>query len=300
MQHIAAYGHSYGTIEEYNFRYVEFERHEEIIAAHNATESTFTLGHNKFSTWTDAEYKRILGYKESIIPQAPAETFDESNYQAAASVDWRNHNAVTPIKDQGQCGSCWAFSSTGCMEGANAIKNGSLVSLAEQQFVSCVTLCFGCNGGNYGIVFSRYSPKNPSYGESAWPYTATNGTCSPPSGSTTGISMSGGTAVTTNSKTAMMAALEQQPVSVSIEADKSVFQSYQSGVFSSSQCGTSLDHAVLLVGYSTGTSEGDYFILKNSWGTSWGDAGYMKLGMEANGTDGYCGVYMNPMTCQAN
>lgn len=88
-------------------------------------------------------------------------------------------------------------------------------------------------------------------------------------------------------------------MSVSIEADKSVFQSYKSGVFASSSCGTSLDHAVLLVGYSTGTSEGDYFILKNSWGTTWGDAGYMKLGMEANGQDGYCGVYMNPWTCQA-
>merc|ERR1711948_208827 len=158
-------------------------------------------------------------------------------------VDWTTKGAVTPVKNQGQCGSGWSFSTTGALEGAYEIASGNLVSLSEQQFVDCDKVDSGCSGGLMGV-----SP---------------------------------------DSESAMMSAVSQQPVSIAIEADKSVFQLYKSGVLQSS-CGSSLDHGVLLVGY--GTEDGtDYWKVKNSWGSSWGDAGYVKL-LRGKGGSGECGL----------
>merc|ERR1712094_145832 len=137
-------------------------------------------------------------------------------------------------------------------------------------------LCFGCNGGNFNTVFGNYAKKNAMYAEADWPYTATNGTCSPPSASPTNFKTSGLIQVTANSSTALKTQLPTQPVSVAIQADQRVFQLYQSGVFDDSRCGTSLDHAVTLVGYGTEGGQ-DYYLMRNSWGSSWGESGYMKM-----------------------
>lgn len=148
VQHLAEHGISYGTKEEYNFRLGIYKRKDAENQEINANpENTFTVGHNMFSTWTDDEYKKLLGYRG---PQTlPAEeVVEEFNATATpTSIDWRSKGAVNPVKNQGMCGSCWAFSATAAIEGAHFVSTGKLVSLAEQQIVDCDTRDGGCNGG---------------------------------------------------------------------------------------------------------------------------------------------------------
>merc|ERR1712232_1401938 len=205
-------------------------------------------------------------------------------------------NAVTPVKDQGQCGSCWTFSSTGALEGTHAITSGKLESFSEQQIVDCANLkhgyaSFGCNGGNQSVAF-KYLESHKAELESVYKYTAKNGTCQYDESSATAVEVSTYKNVVKDNVDQMKAAVAQQPVSVSIEADKAVFQQYKSGIFDSAECGTKLDHAVLVAGY--GSENGtDYWIMKNSWGTVWGEEGYMQL--EIVDGAGICGIQMGPL-----
>merc|ERR1711862_539147 len=193
----------------------------------------------------------------------------------ADAVDWTTKGAVTPVKNQGQCGSCWSFSTTGALEGAYEIASGNLVSLSEQQFVDCDKVDSGCSGGLMDNGFN-FAKSNALCTEASYPYKAKGGTCAA-SSCTVGLAkgaVTGYKDVSADSESAMISAVTQQPVSIAIEADKSVFQLYKSGVLQST-CGSQLDHGVLLVGY--GTEDGkDYWKVKNSWGSSWGDAGYVK------------------------
>ena len=146
-EHVAAHGLSFGTPEEYQFRQAIFERKDRENDEINADPAnTFTVGHNQFSTWTDAEYKRLLGYRApKNVTEIPVKELDEVNIPA--SMDWRTQGAVNAVKNQGQCGSCWAFSATAAIEGHHFIQQGKLLSLSEQQLVDCDTTCYGCNGG---------------------------------------------------------------------------------------------------------------------------------------------------------
>ena len=147
-EHLAAFGKSYGTREEYQFRMEIFAQKDAEIKEINANpENTFTVGHNQFSTWTHDEYKQLLGFKLPADAELSSNVtvLDDSNL--ADSVDWRTKGAVNPVKNQGQCGSCWAFSATAAIEGHNFIQSGTLLSLAEQEFVDCDTSSYGCNGG---------------------------------------------------------------------------------------------------------------------------------------------------------
>jgi len=270
MVYLAEHGKSYITNEEFAARKDLWAETDAFIKAHNASGSKFQVGHNKMSDWTEYERTQILGY---VPPQdeEPAVWLEPTN---ADSVDWRTKGAVTPVKDQGQCGSCWTFSSTGALEGAHAIATGELLSFSEQQIVDCANvkhgyMSFGCNGGNQSVAF-KYLEKHNAELESVYKYTAKNGSCAYDKDSATAVDVSTYTNVTKNNVSQMKTAVAQQPVSVSIEADKRVFQQYTSGIFDSSECGTKLDHAVLVVGY--GSENGtDYWIMKNSWGTVWGD-----------------------------
>ena len=147
LEHIANYGLTYGTQEEYLFRqdiFLKKDFENKVINADPA--NTFTVGHNQFSTWTDAEYKRLLGYRApKNVTEIPVKELDEVNIPA--SMDWRTQGAVNAVKNQGQCGSCWAFSATAAIEGHHFIQQGKLLSLSEQQLVDCDTTCYGCNGG---------------------------------------------------------------------------------------------------------------------------------------------------------
>ena len=294
MNHLAKFGKNLGDVEEFHTRLAIFSAKDAEYKQINATEKNFTVGHNQFSDWTHEEYGALLGLREAHH-QDQTVIFDESSN--ADSVNWVEAGAVTGVKDQGQCGSCWSFSTTGAMEGAHFIAKGELLSFSEQQLVDCAnTLNMGCNGGNPLWAY-RYLKSHDAELESVYPYfsgtTMKAGDCQYDSLSKTSVEVTASSSVTASSPDQMRAALTQQPLAVLVEADQTVFQGYTSGVLDSAACGTNLDHAVLAVGYGTDEATGlDYWLVKNSWSTTWGDNGYIKLA--ANSSDGICGVQMGP------
>merc|ERR550532_690758 len=283
MNYIAKFGKVIENLEEFETRLAHFIKSETEIEAHNATEANFKLGHNQFSDRSHEEYSAMLGFVN--LQDAPKNVVVLEEANGPSEVNWVTAGAVTGVKNRGSCGSCWSFSTTGAMEGAHYVATGELLSFSEQQLVDCATgiyLNMGCNGGNPLWAY-RYLKKHYAELESEYPYTSGNGDdstdCLYDSHSKTAVEVQASASVTSEDRDQMKAALAQQPLAVLVEADKMAFQTYQSGVLTGDACGTQLDHAVLAVGY--GTEDGqDYWLVKNSWDTTWGDNGYIKLGMD--------------------
>eukprot|EP00455_Lapot_gusevi_P026307 TRINITY_DN2777_c0_g1_i2.p1 TRINITY_DN2777_c0_g1~~TRINITY_DN2777_c0_g1_i2.p1 ORF type:complete len:275 (+),score=116.30 TRINITY_DN2777_c0_g1_i2:205-1029(+) len=269
-----------------------------MIRQHNMAGHSWHMAMNHFGDLTHEQFKaRFLGYRmvrNNIYRAANAAPF-HANATIPATVDWVAKGAVTPVKNQQQCGSCWAFSTTGSIEGAWFLAKGKLVSLSEQQLVDCSQAegNQGCNGGLMDQGF-QYVEQNGLCTEDSYPYTAQDGQCAS-SNCTSVVQISSFKDVAQNNEDALAQAVAQQPVSVAIEADQSGFQFYSGGVFDG-QCGTNLDHGVLVVGYGTDSASGElYWKVKNSWGASWGDQGYIKLVRRTgSGQPGQCGIAMQP------
>merc|ERR1712232_597251 len=235
-------------------------------------ESGAVLGATQFSDMTLEEFQAmpIRGFAAGSdlgLPKLGEHTSEEF----VGSIDWTTRGAVTPVKNQGQCGSCWAFSTTGGLEGAWQVASGNLVSLSEQQFVDCDKGSSGCNGGLMDQACG-WAQSTAIATEDSYPYTASDGSCS--SSFTTAIPSGGVTGYQDVSKSAdaLRSAVMGSPVSVAIEADQSAFQLYSGGTLTSG-CGSNLDHGVLAVGVNADGS----IKVKNSWGSSWGVDGYVNI-----------------------
>jgi len=279
-----------------------FANNDDTIDAHNEREfNTYELGHNQFSHMSFNEFKEYvhLGLDMPLEETALGNViYLSQNFTALpVSVDWTTQGAVTGVKDQGNCGSCWSFSATGALEGAYKIKYGALISFSEQNLVSCDTIDSACNGGLMDNAFSWTKTNGGLCTESGYPYTSgttgQKGTCVTTCAKNTAVAPKSFTDVAKNSDSALMTALVQQPVSVAIQADQPAFQLYKSGVLTGT-CGSNLDHGVLAVGYGTWTDGTDYYKVKNSWGTGWGMGGYILIQRGNPQRCGECGILCGP------
>jgi len=273
------YQKNYLGAEEETMRKAIFEKNVAYINKHNSQGHAYTLGMNQFGDLTNAEFQSMYlrPFKRAANRTTPVHEL--TNVAAPDSVDWRSKGYVTPIKDQGQCGSCWSFSSTGSIEGAHFKATGKLVSFSEQNLVDCSTKQGnqGCNGGLMDYAFEYVISNKGLDTESSYPYTARDGTCKyNPANS--GGTISSYKDVQAGSESALQDAVANiGPISVAIDASHNSFQFYKTGVYNEPLCSSkNLDHGVLAVGYGTESGK-DYWIVKNSWGTSWGSQGYILM-----------------------
>lgn len=325
------YRKKYQTFEEFQYRFETFCTNMKTILIHNSNESsTFKMSINQFADMTHDEFTnwRQTGYIKSTKSTNDTNTKKGSKLKLSknknknttcipfngtstivvtgsgnsatkikllpSAVDWRTKAAVTPVKDQGQCGSCWSFSSTGAMEGAWAIAKGELVSLSEQQLMDCSRKYGnqGCNGGDMDPSFIYAIQSGGLCKESDYAYQGidvfTCKKCKPVAQFTKCAD------VTPNNQLALKEAVSIGPVAVAIDANSKLFQFYSSGVITDATCGTTLDHGVLAIGY--GEDNGiKYWLVKNSWSDSWGDKGYVKIARSDGVNDsGVCGIAIDP------
>uniref|UniRef100_A0A0E0JU75 Uncharacterized protein n=1 Tax=Oryza punctata TaxID=4537 RepID=A0A0E0JU75_ORYPU len=296
---VAKYRKAYSSFEEKLRRFEVFKDNLNHIDEENKKVTSYWLGLNEFADLTHDEFKAAyLG----LTPPArmnSKELFRYEEVDMAAlpkEVDWRKKGAVTEVKNQGQCGSCWAFSTVAAVEGINAIVTGNLTALSEQELIDCDTDGNnGCNGGLMDYAFSYIAANGGLHTEEAYPYLMEEGTCR--RSSTEGdddeaaaaVTISGYEDVPRNNEQALLKALAHQPVSVAIEASGRNFQFYSGGVFDG-PCGTRLDHGVTAVGYGTASKGHDYIIVKNSWGSHWGEKGYIRMRRGTAKHDGLCGI----------
>lgn len=291
------HGKHYASAEEEAYRLAVFAAKVDAVEAHNADSARpYKLAINEYSDVTEEEFaaSKLMGgftfnvteYQASLRASSNVTVSLQALQALPSSIDWRSRGAVTPVKNQGSCGSCWAFGATGAMEGAVRISTGTLHNLSEQQLVDCA-IANGCNGGMYTTAF-QYVVSRGLCNSLSYPYRARVGTCAASSCRAV-VRISGFRNVASNNEGALMTAVASQPVAVAIDAN--AIMNYGGGVFTGT-CGTSLNHAVLAVGY--GTANGvNYWLVKNSWGTGWGEGGYIRL-VRGRGSTGQCGIAMMP------
>ncbi|TVT99654.1 hypothetical protein EJB05_27969 [Eragrostis curvula] len=276
---MAEHGRTYKDEAEKARRFEVFKANVDFIHRSNAAgDKKYTLGLNKFADITRDEFtamytgfkpvqagpKKLLGFKYENI------TLSDDNQE----VDWRQKGAVTGIKNQGQCGCCWAFSAVAAIEGLYQITSGQLASLSEQQLLDCSTNGNnnGCSGGVMNDAFQYIVDNGGITTEEAYPYTEQQGMCQSVQPA---VTISGYQNVPAEDENALAAAVANQPVSVGVDA--SDFHLYQQGIMTADGCGENINHAVTAIGYGRADDGTQYWLLKNQWGETWGEGGYMRL-----------------------
>ncbi|CAD7089017.1 unnamed protein product [Hermetia illucens] len=294
---------AYSDDTEEKFRMKIFVENKHKIAKHNQRyergEVSYKLGLNKYADMLHQEFVRTLnGFNSSAVSakltggrREPGVTFiSPAHVELPTTVDWRSKGAVTPIKDQGHCGSCWAFSTTGALEGQHFRRTGVLVSLSEQNLVDCSSSYGnnGCNGGLMDNAFKYIKDNGGIDTEKFYPYEGIDDSCHFDK-TQVGATDRGFVDIPEGDEQKMKEALATiGPVSVAIDASHESFQFYTEGVYYEPSCDSQqLDHGVLAVGYGTDQNGADYWLVKNSWGTTWGDQGYIKM---ARNKDNHCGI----------
>ncbi|XP_007017656.2 PREDICTED: zingipain-2 [Theobroma cacao] len=288
------HGKRYSSEEEKSYRLKVFEENYAFVTQHNGVgNSSYSLALNAFADLTHHEFKASrLGLSAAAIDgsrpnlQLPGLVRD-----IPASMDWRTKGAVTKVKDQGSCGACWSFSATGAIEGINKIVTGTLVSLSEQELVDCDrSYNSGCEGGLMDYAYQFVIDNHGIDNEEDYPYLGREKTCNKEKRKRRVVTIDGYAGVPANNEDLLLQAVAKQPVSVGICGSERAFQLYSKGIFTG-PCSSSLDHAVLIVGY--GSENGvDYWIVKNSWGTRWGMNGYIHLLRNSGDSKGLCGINM--------
>lgn len=287
---IQEYNKTYETDEYLLYRYLVFSNNMHYINERNSQNLSYTLEMNKFGDLTHDEFSDM--YKGYNGLNNASTMFDYSVHHLTlntlnyTTIDWRAEGLVTDIKDQEQCGSCWAFSAVVTMEGAHARHTGNLTSLSEQDLVDCVPDCYGCNGGwpylAIDYVINGSTTDNPNGTnvsgidtEVSYSYKGFDQSCNF-TNSTVGARFLNLTRLPQGSDAHLLdAVLTIGPISVAIDAEND-FQFYSSGIFTSNTCSnTQLDHAVAIVGYGRTSNGTSYYIVRNSWGTDWGQDGYV-------------------------
>jgi len=268
-----------------------FERNLAIIKKHNKLYSaglvSYDIAVNKFA---DMHISEVLGGGLKMPAFKSEPVYVSGKDLDLGHKDWRKlDGVVTPVKDQGQCGSCWAFSATGSLEGQWKLKKNESVSLSEQQLVDCSGGYgnYGCDGGWMEYAYNYIAKAGGIESEKDYPYKAYDGSCKFEKSKVVSTDRAYHFISSGNEKELTEAIANVGPIAIAIDAEDS-FQFYSHGVFVDNYCSSSrLDHGVLAVGFGTDSEQGDYYIVKNSWGSDWGESGYIRMARNHNNM---CGV----------
>ncbi|EEF47602.1 vignain-like [Ricinus communis] len=283
------------SLTEKNQRFNVFKENLKHIHKVNQKDRPYKLRLNKFADMTNHEFLQHYGgskvshYRMFHGSRRQTGFAHENTSNLPSSIDWRKQGAVTGVKDQGKCGSCWAFSSVAAVEGINKIKTGELISLSEQELVDCNSVNHGCDGGLMEQAFSFIEKTGGLTTENNYPYRAKDGYCDSAKMNTPMVTIDGYEMVPENDEHALMQAVANQPVSIAIDAGGQDFQFYSEGVYTG-DCGTELNHGVALVGYGATQDGTKYWIVKNSWGSEWGENGFIRMQRENDVEEGLCGI----------
>ncbi|XP_020089329.1 ananain-like [Ananas comosus] len=292
---MAEYGRVYKDNDEKMRRFQIFKNNVNHIETFNSRNgNSYTLGINQFTDMTNNEF--VAQYTGVSLPlnieREPVVSFDDVDISAVPqSIDWRNYGAVTSVKNQNPCGSCWAFAAIATVESIYKIKRGYLISLSEQQVLDCA-VSYGCDGGWVNKAYDFIISNKGVASAAIYPYKASQGTCRI-NGVPNSAYITGYTRVQSNNERSMMYAVSNQPIAASIEASGD-FQHYKRGVFSG-PCGTSLNHAITIIGYGQDSSGKKFWIVRNSWGASWGERGYIRMARDVSSSSGLCGIAIRPL-----
>ncbi|CAI9099962.1 OLC1v1036865C1 [Oldenlandia corymbosa var. corymbosa] len=299
---ISRHGRVYADDVEKAHRFKIFQENFEMIEAFNKAENrSYKLAINHFGDLTNDEFHAAHnGYIPLPKPKGynlDSNLFRYEDYDldaAPPSMDWRAMGAVTGVKYQGKCGSCWAFSAVAAMEGIHKIRTGALISLSEQELLDCANGfgSHGCSGGYMDDAFGFTAANHGLTTEANYPYIGMQGMCNANAESSRVASIVGYEDVPPYNEAALLSAAANQPVSVAIDARGPEFQFYAGGIFTGS-CGTDLNHGVTVVGYGTSPEGINYWLVKNSYGVGWGEGGYIRMRRDY-GPAGLCGIAMNP------